>query len=951
MAGVLDLQDWNESIKGFGDTPDRSHLRSSRLQDTQHAARVVNNTSHQSATREPQRIVRSFDPHALRAQGLDHLPNATESEFWIHRAAVEEHEGNITAAIDTLIEGLRRDARPISTIIQALHDLQEHYDIPVIASGLENYASHKQHTNSITINVPPQPASSYGSPRSLTPTRLGLHGSAFRLPTHLANTPHSKEAQQVREMPPPTKAFTGILKKKLEFSAHRSSSSGGGGMGASNLGVPSRLATTTTTTAAANPETATKQRLFGHTTTPGHHYHHHTTTIPRNIRRVTFDGSIISPATGAGGTTAVKSMRRLSQVSRSSSAHFSTPEVAIKEGEDEEERGNAAGRNITAANMGTNSTNAGHTPYSGSRKTSSLFKKYGPQGNPVIITNQSAEHNVMEEIALEAVKPDSPSWEHLSSGSVAESIKILTQKYAASPSPLEEEGNDNNGHLERVREEEEEEEEEDKEDKEGCYHDVIGDDDHDTIKAIHQPITTTVSPTPTPPPSSPSISPAAVAPTPHDKLTPMLQDNIVYEESSPLAMKEDHYDVDVVPASPLIDQIFNPLINQEEQEEEEDNRYSYGNDNGPTTPLSVDGVPRDETGIPIFTPASVTIFRGGSAVAGPQGLDVGMMGMHLFSEEMEEEGGVENDENTFSFYPQAAAADNNNNDNASPVLAVDNDGNLPVVVVEEGGGEKSESPEILGWTESQIKAGRGVQSRLNHHHQGNDLSIDVTNINNNANKISSSPLPKPLFASRTPTGLTPSGLDLRPQRIATPEVTTLASAGGNATNEDASLLEQMQLAAIDSNSNSHGGGSGSGQQQQQEEEEEPSASNKWSELTLRNMGAAAAVTGVSPSISNTPPAAVTPGATPQHRYATRSVSKAASSAGRGGGLYGDVEGLTTHARKLSISPSPSPSPNEGGAVSLRKNSKSSKSGSGLKLSPTEQNIRDSLRKSARKSTS
>jgi hypothetical protein len=735
-------------------------------------------------------------------------------------------------------------------------------------------------------------------------------------------------------MPPPTKSFTGILKKKLEFSAHRSSSSGGGGgMGASNFGVPSRLATTTTTTATANTETATKQRLFGHTTTPGHHYNHHTTTVPKNIRRVTFDGSIISPA--AGGTTAGKSMRRLSQVSRLSSAHFSTPEVAIKEGEDEEECGNEAGLNTTAAKMGTNSTNAGHTPYSGSRKTTSLFKKYGPQGNPVIITNQSAEHNVMEEIALEAVKPDSPSWEHLSSGSVAESIKILTQKYVASPSPLEEEGNDNSGHLGRVREEEDEEEEE------GCYRDVIGDDDHDTIKAIHQPITTAVSPAPTPPPSSSSISPA-VAPTPHDNLTSMLQDNIVYEKSSPLAMKGDDYDVNVVPAFPLIDQIFNPLISQE-AEEEEGNRYSYGNNNGPTTPLSNDGVPRDDAGIPIFTPVSVTIFRGGSAVAGPQGLDDGMMRMHLFSEEMEEEGGVENDENTFSFYPQAAAADNNNNDNASPVLSVDNDGNSPEVVVE-GGGEKSESPEILGWTESQIKAGRGVQSRVtHHHHQGNDLSIDVTNINinNNMNKISSSPLPKPIFASRTPTGLTPSGLDLRPQRIATPEVTPLASAAGNDTIEDASLLEQMQLAA--SGSNSNGGGNGNGQQQ------EPSASNKSSELTLRNIGAAAAVTGVSPSINNAPPVAVTPSAIPQHRYATRSVSKAASSAGRGGDLYVDVEGLTTHARKLSISPSPSP--NRGGAASLRRNYKSPKPGSGLKLSPTEQNIRDSLRKSARKSTS
>lgn len=929
MAGVLDLQDWNESIKGFGDTPDRSHLGSSHLLDMQHAARVVNDTSHQSAPREPQRVVRSFDPTALRAQGLDHFPNATESEFWIRRAAVEEHEGNITAAIDNLTEGLRRDARPISTIIQALHDLQEHYDIPVIASGLENHASHNQHTTSITINAPPQPAPSYGSPRPLTPTRLGLHGSAFRLPTHLANTPHSKEAQQVREMPPPTKAFTGILKKKLEFSAHRSSSSGrGGGMGASNLGVPSRLATTTTTTNAANPETATKQRLFSHTTTPGHHYHQHTTIIPKNIRRVTF-GSIINPPAGAGGTTAVESMRRLSQVSTPSSANFSTPEVAIKEEQGEEEYVNEAGLNTTAATVGTNSTNAGHTPYGGSRRTSSLFKKYGSQGNPISITNQSAEHNMLEEIALEAVKPDSPSWEHLSSGSVAESIKILTQKYVASP--LEEDGNDNTGHLERVREEEEE--------GEGCYHDTInGDGEHDTIKAIHQPINviTAVSPTPTPPPSSSSMSPAAVAPTPHEKLTPMLQDNIVYEEFSPLATKEEEEeedDANVVSAPPLVDQIFEPLINQEEECINEDTRYSYGNKNGPTTPLSVDGVPRDDAGIPIFTPASVTIFRGGSAVAGPQGLDDGMMGMHLFSEELGEEGGVENDENTFSFYPQAAAAADNNS-NARPVPTVDNDGNSPEVV--EGGGEKSESPEILGWTESQIKAGRGVQSRVNTHHQGNDLSVDVTNININMsmNDISSSPLPKPLFVNRTPTGLTPSGLDLRPQRIATPEITQLASVAGNDTIEVASLLEQMQLA----------GAGGKGQQQQ------PGASNKSSQLTLRNMGAAAAVTGVSPPINNAPPASITPTATPQHRYATRSASKAASSTGRGGGLSMDVEGLTTHTRKLSTSPSPSPSPNGGGATSSRRNSKSPKSISGLKLSPTEQNIRDSLKKSAKRSS-
>lgn len=525
----LDLPDWNEGLKRFGETPEKD--KKQRLHSVVGSAARVYANHHRHHTENQRSLLPGHNSSILRAEGLRNLPNILDAEHWIRKALQEETDGRIDAAVLLLNEALDRDVQPASALIYALHQMQKQYNLPRDCTYLDT------------------------STRCSTPTRSGVRGHALRLPAHFAKTPHTKEALQAAVNPPPTTAFKGILK---------------------------------TLTASVLPGTTTKQLRFElDGTTPAQ-------------RRVTFDSSTVSPIAAKP--------HRLSHV------HYSPGPTILEDDE----------KTILAEYPSSvNSANAGSTPYD--KRLSSLFRKYKLSISPTVITHQEAEYDVLDEMALEALRPDSPAWKRLSSGSIPESIKALSNKYACAA-------------------------------------------------------------------ASENESPPTTVATPHDELKSVLTKNRAYESESEEKRRA------TTPRT-LIARIFGPLVGAAAQEMKggqykassmtpirQFNPPSFGGyasipEDEELTPMSADGIPRTVDGVPAFTPASVTVYRGASCL--PSKADSLAMTLFEFDAPRMPSSTVQLEEQEFSFCKAVG-------EERTPDL--------------KGAIARDTSPEILGFTESQTKS-------------------------------------------------------------------------------------------------------------------------------------------------------------------------------------------------------------------------------------------------------
>ncbi|KAH7622870.1 hypothetical protein NADE_007739 [Nannochloris sp. 'desiccata'] len=340
------------------------------------------------------------DPHALHAQGLSNLPTANDAEFWLRKAAGLDPQ----EAERVLMEALQRDVQPVTSIARALHELHKTVENSPAPTGLH-------------LVVPSQAVNdplSFGAvPTSLTPGRTGLSGKAFRVPTRLANTPGAAKSHGAAA--PQTK-FHGILKKlqfsaaptgteekpaapaigpttttkRLQFESHSKHHSHQTPVGATFLATGAAAATTASTAAAA-------------TTTGG---------LPggfkSSMRKVTFGGNTVSPSHNPPRRNSVM-------------VGFQTPSAIAEGGSsdeaDEEEEEEADGGNGTV-----NSRNAGATPFD--RRLTHLLFTY--EGETVVGAGEERKNTAEPGHPTTGTSPVNDLWKRLSSVSATESIKALS---------------------------------------------------------------------------------------------------------------------------------------------------------------------------------------------------------------------------------------------------------------------------------------------------------------------------------------------------------------------------------------------------------------------------------------------------------------------------------------------------------------------------------------------
>ncbi|KAL6782711.1 hypothetical protein ACKKBG_A07830 [Auxenochlorella protothecoides x Auxenochlorella symbiontica] len=186
MTSGLDLPDWNQGLTTSWDPEVPAGITATNLH--QSVGRVPAASGAQAGSHAPSAalISRHHDPHALKAQGLAVLPNATQAAYWTERAAKHVEAGHTQAAMEALQEGRARDARPASAIDAALGQLK---------------------------GAVPHPGSPAAARRGATPLRSGLKGRAVRLAGSRPLSPHNPPAQ-----PRPTTGFEDVL-KRLAFAS------------------------------------------------------------------------------------------------------------------------------------------------------------------------------------------------------------------------------------------------------------------------------------------------------------------------------------------------------------------------------------------------------------------------------------------------------------------------------------------------------------------------------------------------------------------------------------------------------------------------------------------------------------------------------------------------------------------------------------------------------------
>ncbi|KAL4422795.1 hypothetical protein ABPG75_008992 [Micractinium tetrahymenae] len=257
--------------------------------------------------------------------------------------------------------------------------------------------------------------------RTHTPSRTGLTARAVRLPSRLGLTPGAKQPEQFAV--PASAAVAGLapattggnlksILKRLNFSTTKGRAAAAPAAGdgsAAALPIVQRQPAT-----AVAAESTIKQLRFDMGATPA------ASTAARPAaagRHVSFGAGTVSPAarvrparpSAAAGTPA-----------------WRTPQPTILEDDSAGSSGSEGGGTPGAGSV--NSAAAGHTPYD--RRLSSLVRKYQVAGTPEL-----PDAELDEFVAGGAVR--SPSWNRLSSASVPESIRELAKKYTsdAAPSP------------------------------------------------------------------------------------------------------------------------------------------------------------------------------------------------------------------------------------------------------------------------------------------------------------------------------------------------------------------------------------------------------------------------------------------------------------------------------------------------------------------------------------
>lgn len=247
------------------------------------------------------------------------------------------------------------------------------------------------------------PLSFGGAPSSLTPGRTGLSGKAFRVPKRHANTPGAAKSHGAAA--PQTK-FHGILKelqfsaaptgteekpaapvvgpttttKRLQFESHLKQQSHQTPVDATLFATEAAAATTAPTAAAAAAATTTGGLPGG---------------FKSSMRKVTFGGNTVSPSHNPPRRSSVM-------------VGFQTPSAIAEGGSGDEEEEEAASR----GNGTVNSHNAGATPFD--RRLSALLSKY------------EGENEADAGLTATGTSPVNDLWKRLSSISATESIKALS---------------------------------------------------------------------------------------------------------------------------------------------------------------------------------------------------------------------------------------------------------------------------------------------------------------------------------------------------------------------------------------------------------------------------------------------------------------------------------------------------------------------------------------------
>ena len=546
------------------------------------------------------------DPTAPHAGLHAGFPSARDAEYWLRRA---QHLPPKDAE-QVLMEALQRDAQPLTAIARALHDLRKDIE--------QSPAPPTRFTNATPLRCLPPPPQQQPSPRS----GVLLTGRALRVPAHLANTPGitagasggaaGSEAKlgggTIAAVPLPTN-FKGIL-KKLQFSVGEPS--------ASASGMTTATATTHTRGVEAPqqppllPATTTKRLQFSTaTTTTAAHVDNSpvtasmtTPSLPRFgstiPRRVTFGTDTVSPA-HRGQPPSLNARRSSLQRGGGGAPLYQTPApIAEDDG----------GEDAASLSNGTvNSRNAGATPFDERRAMcqgsaspghdedgddddstnhvdddGALFTKYA---------NKSADNsNVEGENQARKEGDKTPDlWKRLAAASPADAIKTLCSDHE----------NDESTKERSV---------------DGCTSDAApahqterSPNNADMASVLGAMLRAALDDI--------EASKAAEASAQPRQLTP----GVRTPTSGALSM------------SPAVAVGMTPRgggFDHDQPEEHHRRRLSSS-----TTPfhfpstatatatpppsrdmrmrMSVDGVPRDDSGVPLRTPDTVTVFRGGSA--------------------------------------------------------------------------------------------------------------------------------------------------------------------------------------------------------------------------------------------------------------------------------------------------------------------------------------------------
>ncbi|GAB4820054.1 hypothetical protein N2152v2_007100 [Parachlorella kessleri] len=507
------------------------------------------------------------DASGLRAEGLDALPNALEADYWLRKAAAEENGGDLEAAYQVLKQALDRDVRPVTDVLRAMQDLSKRME-PQEASA--------EDAGNVLAEVGNR------APTRFTPSKTGLTGKAVRVPSRFARTPGA--AAPAAAAVPYAGTATTAAKPTL-------------------TSVLKRL-----TFSAAKPGLATAGAESSSSATPH----------PHRQRHVSFGAGTVSPA-------ARPALRRQSHV------HFQTPQPTIEEGEAAE----------SPAPSKVNSVNAGRTPYDA--RLSGLLHRYKLPGTPEVPS--SDEGNSDDDADQEPVGR-SPSWRDLSASlSVPDSIKGLAKKYSSdvesilglsSPelSPLA------TTPLSTLAARSEHSAGASPPLAPTPHHLLEGWQSNGVYESPSQTAGVTVAAAP----AASSPSPAALAPkcAAEEKLTPVPQDMdaacegtvtthlaepLLAGDVSPIsgaihlaaAAPADFLPAEIQDASSPVNQAQTPLSNSAAATSDIDmSPLTIGRSpaedeelNISATPSYFDGVPRDAAGIPLITPATVTVARGG----------------------------------------------------------------------------------------------------------------------------------------------------------------------------------------------------------------------------------------------------------------------------------------------------------------------------------------------------